>query len=134
MAKKAKSKCYENYRNGGHKEINKHRKQERHEKRMARFAKRKEEGKSYKYSKAHSQAKIKAAETMNLEAMGNYDPIEEKFLSNVNSDKGRHTPFAKWKSVMHKLQNNLETIAIEEEKKARAKAKKGSGNNSKRED
>lgn len=99
IGNKNRKKHYEDYKMGGHRELNKGLKKLRLEKRLARFAKRKEEGKHYKYDKDN------ALDTG----------------SNVNSKRGIHTPYAKLTSLMRKLDNELER-EIETEKKLARKA------------
>lgn len=85
-----KKRC-EKYKLSGRKEINKARKQERHQRRLEKFRRRREEGKCYQY-----------------------DP--DKYPKTDPSD-GNKTEFQKWKSIMAKLNNEL--TAIEKEEKAK---------------
>lgn len=96
---------YDSYKNSGRKIINKEKKKLRHEKRMAKFAKRKENGKTYTY-KANpfpkdSEAYIKEQ--------------NERSLKN----KGHKTDFSKFVSIMAKLQNKINKAIIEEKKAER---------------
>lgn len=111
MARKGENKkrC-EKYRLSGHLDSNKRLRAKRHEKRMARFAKRKEEGKTYTYNRAKTNEKIN-------EVFGNgftekkfcqenrAEISRELFTSNRDSGKAKHTHYAKYTSAMRKLQN-----------------------------
>lgn len=118
----SKKKTCEKYRNSGHKEENKVLKQKRHEKRMARFAKRKEEGKSYVYRTGHAQEKIKDNRNCN-----NYNPILGTWGANSGSERAKHTEVSMWKSIMAKLdyELNKKEAAEKAEMMARELRKKG---------
>ena len=109
MAKNGKNKkrC-ERYRLSGHREQNKHLKQERHKKRMERFAKRRGEGKNYEYKPIPYE---KGTMEYNRE-------VRERAAKNVD----RRTDFQKKTSIMRKLQNELD------KKKAAMKAREKSPN------
>lgn len=107
-------KICERYRNSGHKALNKAERQKRHEQRVDHFEHRKEEGKSYTYSKPHSQEKLKEAYSEKFLNSKFYNENKELmnskvFVSNRNSNCARHTPVARWASVMRKLQNEIDT-------------------------
>lgn len=87
MARKGgNKKACDKYKMSGHREENKKLRQVRHEKRLARFAKRKEDGKCYSYSSANSSG-------LNV--------------SNADSNQARHTSYAKLTSVFRKLNNQI---------------------------
>jgi hypothetical protein len=93
MARKGgNQKACDKYKMSGHKEENKRLRKLRHEKRLARFAKRKEDGKCYSYSSENSSG------------------LNE---SNVGSNQARHTNYAKLTSIFRKLNNQIaeETMA-----------------------
>ena len=91
---------------GGHYDANKRLKQARHERRMARFAKRKEEGKTYVYSKERAEAKRE-------EAYKNGVTIG----TNVGSNRGRDTEVAKVTSIFRKLRNQIEAELMREKER-----------------
>lgn len=106
---KNKHRC-DKYKSSGAHEINKQLKQERHQKRMARFEKRHEEGKTYEYKpnpfkkgtkKWHHEAEDRAAK---------------------NADK--RTPQAQRDSNMRLLQNELDKEIAERKKTEDAKKRK----------
>lgn len=113
-------KACEKYRNSGHKEENKVAKQKRHEKKMARFAKRKEEGKAYVYRAGHAQEKLKADRRRK-----DYNPVLGVWVTNASSKCAKHTEYNKWKSIMAKLdyQLNKQKAAEKAAKKAVKKDK-----------
>lgn len=113
-------KACEKYRNSGHKEENKAAKQKRHEKRMERFTKRKEEGKSYTYRAGHAQEKLKENRSRK-----DYNPVLGVWETNVGSGRAVHTEFNKWRSIMAKLdyQLNKQKAADKAAKKAVKKDK-----------
>lgn len=97
-----KKRC-EKYKLSARREINKELRQERHKRRMEKFRKRREEGKNYQYDK-------------------------DKYPKTEPSDGGK-TEFQRWKSIMDKLDNELNQI--EKEEKARLyKATKNTKKNS----
>lgn len=108
-------KRYDRYKTQGRREANKKLKQERNEKRIAKFAKRKEEGKSYQY-KPNPYKEDSADYTH--EALIRH----EKTLSK----KGE---FQRRTSVMRKLQNELDKIA-KAEKAAMDKGRRERGRQS----
>lgn len=112
-------KSCEKYRNSGHREENKAAKQKRHEKRMTRFAKRKEEGKTYVYRAGHASEKLKLDR-----GRKDYNPILGVWMSNIGSNQLKHTEFNKWKKVMAQLnyQMNKQRAA---EKAAQRSSKEG---------
>ena len=89
-----KERC-KKYSASGHREANKARRQENNEKRIARFAKRREEGKAYKWEP------------------NPYDPDtqrrkyveEERIRAGKNGD--RRDNVSKWRSVMRRLNNEI---------------------------
>ena len=89
-----KKRC-EKYSRSGHKELNKQLRQERNEKRIARFKKRREEGKTYQYKP-------------NPYKEDTSDWVREKLIRHEKSLPYRHmTEHEKWKSIMRKLNNEL---------------------------
>lgn len=90
-------KRYERYKNQGRKDANKKLRQERDEKRRAKFAKRREEGKTYEY-------------TPNPYKKDSADYVHEALIRHEKtlSKKGE---FQRTTSVMRKLQNELDKIA-----------------------
>lgn len=113
ISNKNRKKHYDNYKMGGHYDTNKRLKQTRHEKRMARFAKRKEEGKTYVYSKERAKAKREEAYENGV-ILG----------TNVGGNRGRDTEVAKTTSIFRKLRNQLEAeVAKEKEKLLSGKGK-----------
>lgn len=106
VSNKNRKKHYDNYKMGGHYDTNKKLKQTRHERRMARFAKRKEEGKTYVYSKERAKAKREEAYENGV-TLG----------TNVNSNKGKDSEVAKTTSIFRKLRNYLEKEAAKEKAK-----------------
>ena len=103
--KSHKSRC-EKYKSEGRRAINKQKKAKRHEKRMERFATRKAEGKSYKYNKERTEKKRE-----------DRIPIG----SNLNSNCGRHTEFARWDAISTELKKYSEIQKKELAKKYAAK-------------
>lgn len=113
--KKHKERC-QRYKSENRRAINKQKKAKRHEKRMQRFADRREAGKTCQYDKERTAQKRKWNEK---------HPNERyEFDSNVNSNKGRHTDFAKWDSVESFLSRKREEIEHEMAKRAADKNKK----------
>lgn len=108
-------KACEKYKLSGREAENKALKQERHKKRMARFAKRKEEGKAYVYRSGHAQEKLKANR-----ARKDYDPVNGVWLANAGSKQPRHGEYNKWKSVMGKLEYQMSKLKAEEMAKIHA--------------
>lgn len=114
----AHKKKYDAYKSSGNRERNKKARQEKAKRRSDRFAKRREDGKGYEYSKDHAQSKLK-------EAYGGMDPgyfdthkdrlLRELYGANVNSTK--HTDLAHTTSEMRKMKNMLDKIKMEEKKK-----------------
>lgn len=107
-----KKKC-ERYRMSGHREMNKKLAQERAQKVTDRFVARKEAGKCYEYSKQHSTEKVaKYLEEHDISKKyydTNKEILDKKiFGSNKNSSKPAHTYHSRMKSVMRKLQNDLD--------------------------
>lgn len=99
--KNNKARC-EKYKQMGRREINKAEKQKRHQKRMEKFAKRKEEGKCYEYKpnpfKKDSKEYIAEA---NARARKNID---------------HKLPMSRFDSVMRKVDNYLLKIKNEEKR------------------
>ena len=106
ISNKNRKKHYDNYKMGGHYDTNKKLKQARHKKRMDRFAKRREEGKAYVYSKERAEAKREEAYKNGVE-LG----------TNIGSNRGKHTPIAVATSIFRKLRNQLEAEATKEKEK-----------------
>lgn len=103
-------KKYDAYKLGGHKIINKKLKQERHEKRMAAFEKRKEAGLTYKY----------APITFPKDS---YEYNQERMIR-AEKCKNRKLPEAKMRSIMAKLNNYLEKKTLEVKELKERKSKK----------
>ena len=120
MAKKGKmKKACEKYRLSGHKQENKKLKQERHEKNLAKFAKRKEDGKAYEYK-------------TNPYKKGSDDyVIEKQNRQEKYATSGTKTEVQKFSSVMKKLNNWLdsEEKRIKEVKENKTKNKNNKKNN-----
>lgn len=119
-------KVCEKYRTSGRRAINNDLKQKRHEKEVARFAKRREEGKTYTYSKQHSDAKLK--ELFSEKFLNSKEYRENKelfnsvvFAANKNSNRAKHMDTARWNSKMRKVQNEID------KKQAAMKAKEKNG-------
>lgn len=107
-----KKKC-ERYKMSGHREMNKKLAQERAQKVTEHFAARKEAGKCYEYSKQNSTEKVaKYLEEHDISKKyydANKEILDKKiFGSNKNSSKPAHTYHSRMKSVMRKLQNDLD--------------------------
>lgn len=119
---------YDKYKNSGNKAKNKILKQERHEKRLAKFAKKREDGKGYVYSKEKSDNKFnKYCTEYNLNIQNSTELRNSYFKPNQNSNRGKHTPLAKYTSEMRKLDNRMkEREEAEKKNKANAKAKENS--------
>lgn len=111
----------EKYKQTGRREENKRIKQERHKKRMERFAKRKEAGISYEYKKGNVLAKLKEAEKNGTDI--NFDFFKGKWISNYKSNRSMHTHCARMKSVFRKLQNEVNKIEQERKDIERLKVK-----------
>lgn len=111
------------YKDSGRREQNKRNKQMRDQKRRERFAKRKEEGKTYMYSKENSARKIREAlsgynaNTKDFEEIKKI-AVRDLFTPNQGSNQAKHMPYSKWKSVMRKLDNEITTKKISMKKKA----------------
>ena len=120
MAKTGKHKSkYERYKNSGHREENKIKRQERHNKRIERFDERRIRGKSYIYSKEKASDKFKILKE-NCDSIKEFERLKREVCrSNVRSNRGRHTSFAKETSVFRKLENTLKRIAEEERLKSK---------------
>lgn len=124
-----KKKC-ERYRMSGHREMNKKLAQERAQKVTEHFAARKEAGKCYEYSKQHSAEKVaKYLDEHDISKKyydANKEILDKKiFGSNKNSSKPAHTYHSRMKSVMRKLQNDLDakTAAIKAKERNNKKMK-----------
>lgn len=102
---KNKRRC-DKYKNSGHHEINKHLKQERHEKRMTRFAKRKADGKSYVYQSDRTGTK---------ENPSGPNTFEKGIVTELRDD--HRLPYSRWTSIMRKLNNDLAAKEYELKKK-----------------
>ena len=107
-----KKKRFEKYKSSGRREANKIVKQQRDEKRKARFSRRKEEGKAYEYKPIPFE---KGSKEYNKEAR-------------VRSEKNQShkTEYQTVTSILQRLQNDLDRIAREEKLMA-DKATKGKG-------
>ena len=100
-----KKRC-EKYKQRGALERNKALKQERNEKRIAKFAKRREEGRCYVYHKRDPDIPPKEPE------------------SNIGSKQGRHTPYAILTSIFAKL--NRYVVAEKAAEKIKTRTSQGS--------
>lgn len=89
---KNKKRC-DAYRTGGHLAINKVLRKKRNEKRVAEFAKRREEGKAYEYKPIPYPK-------------DSFEYHEER-LRRAEKNVTRKTPVAKMRSIMAKLENEL---------------------------
>ena len=115
----AHKKKYDAYKNSGRKEINKKERAAKNQRRIDRFAKRKEEGKTYEYSKERSTAKVMDAYGKAFEQMENKDQLlHDLFKANQGSNRGAHTDLARWTSGMRKLDNELAKIKADAKKEA----------------
>lgn len=90
--KNNKARC-EKYKMQGRREINKKKKQEKHEQLMNKFKKRKEEGKTYSYKPISFPKNSK-------------EYIKEK-NTRARKNTSHKTPLAKFTSIMRKLDNEL---------------------------
>lgn len=115
MSKVGRNKKWcENYKKSGKREENKRVKQQRDEKRRERFAKRREEGKTYKYDPAKSAAKIEEAfkdnyNTNSKEFKEMKDIlVRDLFAPNQGSNRTKHTHYARWTSVNQKITREME--------------------------
>lgn len=110
MGNKAHKERCKQYKAEGRRELNKKKKQARHEKRMQRFAERRESGKCYQYDKKRTEKKIK-----------------DRVPIGTNLGSNKRTDVAEWDSISAKLNKIYE----EEKKKAQvaaaAKSKKDDG-------
>ena len=95
-----KKKRFEKYKSSGRREANKIVKQQRDEKRKARFAKRKEEGKAYEYEPIPYE---KGSKDYNREAR-----------IRTQKNQPHKTECQTVTSILQKLQNDLDRIAREE--------------------
>lgn len=111
----------EKYKQTGRREENKKIKQERHKKRMERFAQRREAGISYEYKKGGALTKLEEAKENGTDI--NFDFFKREWLSNYKSDRGKHTHYARMKSVFRKLQNEVDKIEQEKKDVERLKVK-----------
>lgn len=111
MSKPNKNKHHcDKYKSSGAHEINKQKKQERHKKRMEKFAKRREEGKAYEYKPNPFKEYTRKW----------WHEKQDREAKNVD----RRAPLATHDSVMRKLQNQLDKE--EQAHKALKDSKKGS--------
>lgn len=97
-------KACENYRLSGRKAENKAKRQVRHEKRLAYFAKRREEGKTYEY-KPNPYPK---------DTNAYYEEKQYRAEKNIK----HQIPLQKFTSIMAKLNNQLAKVRDERSKKA----------------
>lgn len=117
------------YKDSGRREQNKRAKQAKNQKRIERFAKRKEEGKTYTYSKEKSAKKInEALQEYNVNSKEFKEMrdilVRDLFAPNQGSDQAKHMPYSKWKSVMSKLDTEITAKKNSMKKKAENNAKK----------
>lgn len=106
-----KQRC-ENYKKRGQREINKKIKQEKDKKRIEKFARRREDGKAYKYEPLTPPADDVPSREKSAYLM------ERKIRAEKNVD--HRTDWARNRSYMQKLQNELDKAALEEKKKLEA--------------
>lgn len=103
----------ENYKKSGKREENKRIKQKRDEKRRERFAKRREEGKTYKYDPAKSAAKIQEAfkDDWNINSKEFKEMkeilVRDLFAPNQGSNRTKHMEYSKRKSIERKLDDEF---------------------------
>ena len=101
------------YKDSGKREQNKRVKQQRDEKRRERFAKRREEGKVYKYDPAKSAAKIEEAfkndwNTNSKEFKEMRDIlIRDLFAPNQGSNRTKHMDYSLRRSINRKLDDEM---------------------------
>lgn len=100
------------YKDSGRREQNKRNKQAKNQKRIERFAKRKEDGKTYTYSKEKAAQKIRTALSEYNTTTKDFEKIKDivardLFAPNRGSNQAKHTPYSKWKSIMRKLDNEV---------------------------
>lgn len=107
-----KKKRFEKYKSSGRREANKIVKQQRDEKRRARFAKRKEEGKAYEYEPIPYE---KGSKDYNREAR-----------IRTQKNQSHKTEYQTVTSILQRIQNELDCQA-KEEKLMADKATKGKG-------
>lgn len=116
MARKGgNKKSCDKYKTSGHYEENKRRKQEKIAKKLAKFAKRREEGTAYKYDKEKTNAKIikelglrEDIKPEKLQKIKENDPrVKAMFAPNRDSKRAKHTPCSRRKSWFAKLDNIL---------------------------
>lgn len=107
----------EKYKLSGRREENKAVKQKKHEARLTRFAKRKEEGKSYVWKKGHAEEKFKSGEAVN------FDPVKG-WIANYGSNRAKHTEVSRWRSVMGKMDYEIAQKVAEEKAEERKGRKK----------
>ena len=96
---------YDKYKAEGRLERNKKKKQERHEKRLQKFAEKRASGNGYEYSKEHTQAKIKSFENYpdcDMNVFNQYDHINKKW-----KDGGCKCEYSRVRSVFAKLDNEM---------------------------
>ena len=105
--KNHKERC-KRYKQEGRRELNKVKKKERHEKRLEKFRKRREEGKTYTY-------------TPNPYEIGSQEYIKENNLRQ-KKNKTHKTDVAIWSSIMRKVNNVVEKEkALAKEKQEKTK-------------
>ena len=130
-------KVCEQYKKSGHREINKQIKQDRNQKRIARFAKRKSSGISY--ADTHTKEKTEAKISEYCEKNGisskyfneNKDSIlKHIFEPNQGSNQAKHTEISRHRSIMRKLDNEVSAKKMEEKKRSENKRKSRDKNNS----
>ena len=108
MAKPGKKKTgCQKYKAAGRLEINKQEKQLKLQKKLDKLAKRREEGKCYQYNR----------ERVAEGKRNNYRDWLEKTTPNNHSNRAKHTPISKWRSVLARLNN--EAIAYNNEMRKR---------------
>ena len=107
-----KERC-KRYTASGHREANKARRQENDKKRTARFAKRREEGKTYEWKP------------------NPFDPEREKrkyveeARIRAEKNKDHRDSVSRWRSIVRKIDNELAEEAAREKKELKAINKKG---------
>ena len=119
MAKpgKMKKKC-EKYRNQGRKEANKELRAKRHEAHMKKFADRREAGKTYKYKpNPYKEGTVE---------------YNREVLERAEKNRSKRTEFNMMKSIMRKLQNEINAQKKAAKAAESSTAEKKSGGKNKR--
>jgi len=118
--KNNKLRC-ERYKAQGRREINKKKKAERNEKRIAKFAKRREEGKAYEYVWLGHEPEVIDGDPKSWRRHRDWE-IEKAIRAGKNTD--HKTPYARMVSNRRKLKNELDAEILAEKRKEAEKDKK----------